>query len=113
MYQIESLGDDDDQIEYNSTDMDMDDAPSFQQRQLRNLAAIDEVESLCPLTDAKVVNLADEDTPQIYALCGRGSKSTFRVLRRGLDISEVAISELPGNPSAVWTLKLDSKCKII
>ena len=38
-------------------------------------------------------------------LCGRGPRSTLRVLRHGLEVSEMAKSELPGNPSAVWTVK--------
>ena len=66
---------------------------------------MDELESLSPLIDAKVLNLTDEDTPQIYALCGRGSRSTFRILRHGLEVSELAVSELPGNPNAVWTVR--------
>lgn len=37
--------------------------------------------------------------------CGRGSRSTLRVLRHGLEVSEMAVSELPGNPNAVWTVK--------
>ena len=49
--------------------------------------------------------MANEDTPQIYAACGRGPRSTLRVLRHGLEVSEMAVSELPGNPNAVWTVK--------
>ncbi|KAJ1341726.1 hypothetical protein BSLG_003686 [Batrachochytrium salamandrivorans] len=115
LYQIENLGDDDDtQIEYCSIDFpqgdDLPDADSmptvnFTPRELRNLAPVDEMESLCPLIDAKVLNLTDEDSPQIYALCGRGSRSSFRILRHGLDVSEMAVSELPGNPNAVWTVR--------
>ena len=30
-------------------------------------------------------NIANEDTPQIYAACGRGPRSTLRVLRHGLE----------------------------
>lgn len=75
-------------------------------RELRNLELADALESLCPMTDAKVLNLTDDDTPQIYALCGRGAGSSFRILRHGLEVSEIAVSELPGNPNAVWTTKL-------
>jgi splicing factor 3B subunit 3 len=53
----------------------------------------------------QVVDLAHEDSRQIYALCGRGTRSTLRVLRHGLSVSEVALSELPGDPTAVWTVK--------
>lgn len=47
--------------------------------------------------------------------CGRGSRSTLRVLRHGLEVSEMAVSELPGNPNAVWTVKrrADGKFSII
>lgn len=48
---------------------------------------------------------ANEDTPQLYMLCGRGPRSSVRVLRHGLEVSEMAVSELPGNPNAVWTVK--------
>lgn len=52
-----------------------------------------------------VADLANEDTPQVYLLCGRGPRSSVRVLRHGLEVSEMAVSELPGNPNAVWTVK--------
>ena len=48
---------------------------------------------------------ANEDTPQVYAACGRGPRSSLRVLRHGLEVTEMAVSELPGNPNAVWTVK--------
>lgn len=63
------------------------------------------MESLSPLIDSAVLNLTDEDTPQIYALCGKGARSSFRILRHGLEVSEIAATELPGNPSAVWTVR--------
>ncbi len=49
--------------------------------------------------------IAGEDTPQLYMACGRGPRSSIRVLRHGLEVSEMAVSELPGNPNAVWTVK--------
>ena len=45
---------------------------------LNNLSGADEVESLAPLTDMLVGDLAREDTPQMYTLCGRGNQSTLR-----------------------------------
>ena len=65
----------------------------------------DDVESLSPIVDMKVANLLGEETPQIYAACGRGPRSTLRVLRQGLAVTELAVSPLPGNPNAVWTVK--------
>ena len=53
----------------------------------------------------QIADLANEDTPQLYVACGRGPRSSLRVLRHGLEVSEMAVSELPGNPNAVWTVK--------
>ncbi|CAG8605229.1 6855_t:CDS:10 [Paraglomus brasilianum] len=111
LYSFTSLGDNTDEPEYSSSDFNSQDDtdPSFVYfvpRELRNLELADALESLCPMTDAKVLNLTDDDTPQIYALCGRGAGSSFRILRHGLEVSEIAVSELPGNPNAVWTTKL-------
>lgn len=106
----ETLGDDDErQVDSVSADYPQDslEAPSicFEPRELYNLALVDEMDSMAPLIDAQVLNLTDDDTPQIYALCGRGARSTFRVLRHGLNVSEMAVSDLPGNPQAVWTVR--------
>ncbi len=68
----------------------------FAPRPLRNLVLVDELESLSPILHAQIADLANEDTPQIYAACGRGPRSTLRVLRHGLEVSEMAVSELPG-----------------
>ena len=114
--QIENLGDDDDeQPEFDAANFQQgEDAPDytvfFRPRPLRNLVLMDEIESLSPLIDAKVLNLREEDTPQIYTLCGRGARSTFRVLRHGLEVSEVTDpAELPGNPNAVWAIRASAR----
>jgi len=41
----------------------------------------------------------------MFALCGRGTRSSLRMLRHGLKISDLAKSPLPGVPSAVWTIR--------
>jgi splicing factor 3B subunit 3 len=38
-------------------------------------------------------------------LCGAGNRSTLRVLRHGLAVVELASSQLPGKPLAIWTIK--------
>ena len=115
LYQFQALGDDDDEQEWTSTDYpNRGDSESplpyafFNPRALQNLLLVETLNSLDPITDAKVVNLlgASSDTPQIYAACGRGSRSTFRTLKHGLDINQLVASPLPGVPNAVWTLKL-------
>ena len=50
-------------------------------------------------------DLTGEGTPQIYTLCGRGPRTTLRVLRHGLGVTEMAASSLPGRPSALWTVR--------
>ncbi|ETN79205.1 splicing factor 3B subunit 3 family protein [Necator americanus] len=106
LYQIANLGDDPEEPEFSSK-MHLDEGETFFYgiRELKSLVPIDRIESLCPLTDAYIGDLAREDAPQIYALVGRGARSTLRVLRNGLEVSEMAVSELPGNPNAVWTVK--------
>lgn len=115
LYQFQGLGDDDEEAEFTSTDYPDNgntDGPLpyafFTPRPLQNLLQVDTVTSLDPITDAQVVNLlgATSDTPQIYAMCGRGPKSTFRTLKQGLEVAPVVASPLPGVPTAVWTLKL-------
>jgi len=109
------LGDDDDEPEFSSTDYPDNgnfDGPLpyafFNPRPLQNLLLVDTLSSLDPITDAQVVNLLGHtsDTPQIYAACGRGPRSSFRTLKHGLDVNPVVASPLPGVPNAVWTLKL-------
>nr|GEW00425.1 hypothetical protein [Tanacetum cinerariifolium] len=39
------------------------------------------------------------------SFCGRGPRSSLRILRPGLAISELAVAQLLGVPSAVWTVK--------
>ena len=114
LYQFQSLGDDEEQ-EWSSTDYPENGATDdhlpyafFNPHPIQNLALVDTQPSLDPITDAKVVNLLGQnsDTPQIYAACGRGPRSTFRTLKHGLDVSPVVSSPLPGVPNAVWTVKL-------
>ncbi|EPT04569.1 hypothetical protein FOMPIDRAFT_95487 [Fomitopsis schrenkii] len=116
LYQFQKLGDDDNEPEFSSASypsFGMADPSSplpfayFRPRPLDNLTVVDEMESLCPILDAKVMNLLpNSDTPQIFAACGRGARSTFRVLRHGLEVEEVVSSDLPGIPNAVWTTKV-------
>lgn len=109
LYQIAHLGDDDDEPEFSSAmPLEEGDTFFFAPRPLRNLVLVDEMDSLSPILACHVADLANEDiedTPQLYMACGRGPRSTVRVLRHGLEVTEMAVSELPGNPNAVWTVK--------
>jgi splicing factor 3B subunit 3 len=111
-YQIENLGDDEEnQPEYQSVDFSQDTFDSqvfvpFQPRPLRNLSAVDEIQSFAPFTDATFLTPKNDDIPILYALSGRGANSSIKVFQLGLEVSEIAISELPGTPTAIWTVKL-------
>lgn len=108
LYQFQGIGDEAD-VESSSANL-METEEGFQHvffhpRKLKNLVQIDEIESLMPIMDMKVANLFEEETPQLFALCGRGPQSSLRILRPGLAVTEMAVSQLPGVPSAVWTVK--------
>lgn len=120
LYQFQKLGDDDDEPEWSSLNYPQNGMADhhaalptayFRPRPLENLLLQDELESLNPIIDAKVLNLFNTDTPQIFAACGRGARSTFRTLRHGLDVEETVSSDLPGIPNAVWTTKLREEGK--
>ena len=123
LYSVQKLGDDDDEPEFSSTDyrdFGMADPSSplpsayFRPRPLENLVLSEELESLDPIMDSKVMNLLpNSDTPQIFAACGRGARSSFRTLRHGLEVEEVVSSDLPGIPNAVWTTKVKEDGKFI
>lgn len=115
LYQFQGLGDDD-SAESSSSALEMvkdeegNDAgfvPVFFEPRFpaKNLELVDKIESLCPIVDMKVANLLGEDVSQIYAACGRGPRSMLRVLRPGLSVTELAVSQVPGVPTGVWTLR--------
>jgi len=106
LYQIAHLGDDDDEPEFSSI-MPLEEGDTFfyGPRSLLNLVLVDELDSLAPIMDCHIADLANEDSVQLYSACGGGPRSSLRVLRHGLEVAEMAVSELPGNPTAVWTVK--------
>lgn len=40
----------------------------------------------------------------MYTLCAANHRSTLRILRHGLAVSELAVSDLPATPHAIWTI---------
>lgn len=111
LYQFESLGDNEDDVEFTSDDFPVDHKASykpvyFHPRPLKNLAVMESVDSLNPLMDCKVAAFPPDDAPQIYSVSGNGARSAFRALKHGLEVNEIVASDLPGSPLAVWTVKL-------
>ncbi|PWN89573.1 hypothetical protein FA10DRAFT_147967 [Acaromyces ingoldii] len=118
LYSFQKLGDEDDLPEYSSDDLpalgmsDIPPAPPlFAPRPLVNLLLTDELSALDPLVDAKLLH--DEasggiEGPKIVTACGKGPRSSLKVLQHGLDVQEAISSELPGVPKSVWTTKLQA-----
>uniref|UniRef100_A0A671VD28 Splicing factor 3b, subunit 3 n=1 Tax=Sparus aurata TaxID=8175 RepID=A0A671VD28_SPAAU len=93
LYQIAHLGDDDEEPEFSSAmPLEEGDTFFFQPRPLKNLVLVDEQENLSPIMSCQIADLANEDTPQLYVACGRGPRSTLRVLRHGLESPFVFLS---------------------
>lgn len=107
LYQIAHLGDDDEEPEFSSA-MQLEEGETFffAPRPLKNLIQVDELESLSPIMAThvrtglvllvkltlsslyiQISDLANEDTPQLYVACGRGPRSSLRVLRHGLEVT--------------------------
>jgi splicing factor 3B subunit 3 len=83
----------------------LDQLVQFQPQKLRHLRLLQELESISPILDMKVADLTKEGSNQIYLLSGKSTRSALNVLRLGLSVSEIAESEVPGTPTAVWSLK--------
>ena len=110
-YQFEKLGDDDDEIEFDSDAFPADPTETyepiyFHPRAAENVNLVDSINSMNPIVDCKMANLTGEEAPQLYAICGTGARSTLRTLKHGLEVNDIVDSELPGVPHAVWTVKL-------
>jgi splicing factor 3B subunit 3 len=121
LFQFQSLGEDDDTAATSRAVASADSVtgvdvnvvvPVFAPRALRNLIKADESLSLAPITDMRVFVPSTSSSvassagaPQILALCGRGTRSSLRVLRQGLGANELAVSAMPGSPISVFTLK--------
>jgi splicing factor 3B subunit 3 len=73
---------------------------------LQNLIKIDGLDNLSPTTGVLVGELTGgmEVSPQIYALGGRGPSACLRTLRHGCSVTELAVSELPGVPGAIFAV---------
>ena len=81
-------------------------APTFTPKSdLTHLLKCDEMISLASINDMIIADTAGEGSPQIHVLCGKGPCSSLRLLRHGLPVNELAVSELPGRPTMVWTIR--------
>ena len=72
---------------------------------LTNLRKVYILDNAAATTQVMVGELAGEVSPQIYTLNGRGPRSTMRILRHGAAVTELAVSDLPGVPGGIFTIK--------
>lgn len=79
--------------------------PVFSPRALANLRPVHTLPSLSPLLKVHAEDLRGDGTPQLFALCGRSSRSQLKVLQQGLAISLLSQNPLPYAPSGLWTLR--------
>jgi splicing factor 3B subunit 3 len=77
----------------------------FNPREMKNLLQCDEILSLGCVTDFIVNDLSNEGIIKIYALCGNSSRSSLKVIKQGLSITDIANTTLPGKPTGIWTIK--------
>jgi len=111
VFQFKSTGEDEENpkicASQQSDEFDKDTAlvPRFNSRKPLNLQAKDEMQNLAPIHDMKVEDLTNEGTSQMYLACGRGAQGTIRALRQGLTVLEMAVSQMPGRPLSVITMK--------
>jgi splicing factor 3B subunit 3 len=83
----------------------MDNTILFNPREMKNLTQCDEILSLGCVTDFAVSDLSNEGNTKIYTLCGKGPRSSMRVIKQGLSVTDVANTTLPGQPLAIWSIK--------
>jgi len=122
LYQFQGLADDPSAVVANAVfDQELGDdsesasrvAPLFKSSpRLRNLVLVDEVASTAAVTDMLVETAVDTpsaiDGAHIYTVCGTGIRSTLRLLQPGIPVSEVAVTELPGRPTGLWSIGDDA-----
>uniref|UniRef100_A0AC35TTU5 CPSF_A domain-containing protein n=1 Tax=Rhabditophanes sp. KR3021 TaxID=114890 RepID=A0AC35TTU5_9BILA len=77
-------------------------------RNLGNIYEVDRINALNPLMRLKVADMTNEGSLQFYALSGQGPSSNLKILRNGLPIREVAVCQMPGTPTGVFSVKKSS-----
>lgn len=102
LYQFNTLGEEDSVQKFTS---DEPSALQYEPVELENITLLDQLHAINPVLSSAVLNLRKDETPQIYAACGRGKLSSIRALEYGLEVSELINSPLPAEPLGVFTTK--------
>lgn len=117
IYQFEKLGDDPDQITWKSSEYP-DDVAAIEEKAVftvkpfDNIAFIEISENLNPVIASNLYNPGTvEELPTINAICGSGSRSSFKSLKSELSYTEIVSSELPSQLINVFTTKFNRSDK--
>lgn len=104
LYQFISIGDNDNTPYTTSTQTNL---VQYNVRKLTNLMLVDELSSISPLLQCKLLqpHSSTGNTTHLYSAVGTADRSTLRDLQYGLLMNELAVSELPGVPTNVFTIK--------
>lgn len=116
-YQFERLGDDDNQNTLKSSDFSDYDSifnlekseRSFKVSGLENLALVDIIESLNPVTDGALIETMKPEMPDpLKQLTTLSSHAYLKTLTYGISTNIVVSSPLPIHPTAIYTTKIFS-----
>ena len=106
LYKFKSLGENNENsISVSNTNTGDDKDVYFWPRKLRDLEKLEEWDNMSVITDTKCEDLLNEGSSQIYNLCAAGHRSSLRILKHGVAVSEMAAKALPKKPNAVLTVK--------
>jgi splicing factor 3B subunit 3 len=119
LYQVMALGDESEDPVFNSEDLPRDfpqvlypgsnikyPINTFKPRPFQNIDLASSLDSLHPLMGLKAVNMAYQESPELYAISGTGARSTFRNVRHGLQVVELIAQGLPEQPLRIFTTRL-------
>ena len=94
---------------------------TFQSQPLKSLISLDEMIAMHPTVDAVLESQAGEGYNRLYSVCGRGERSSLRILKQGVAVAErinryinttlsitYIFSRLPSEPVAVWSIKANT-----
>ncbi|KAM9903152.1 hypothetical protein OXX69_008036 [Metschnikowia pulcherrima] len=76
---------------------------------LQNLALVDIIESLGPLTDSALIEPAAGDADSLKQLVTLSSHSYMKSLTYGMPVSELVSSPLPMRPTEIYTTRIHAK----
>lgn len=106
-YQFESLGEENESTLVSKNDMEDAEPQYFTPQGLQNMALVDILDSLSPLTDSLLLAKADlAHIDPLQLLVTLSSHSYLKTLTHGLPTSELVSSPLPMLPTTIFTTKM-------